>query len=186
MGVLDRLLRRRARIVIDGRPLVVVPGSGVSVHETEGRIILRVVDGWGGLGIERDENHVFDGYPDVDADRLGTMITEMLFEAREADRPERRRPISEYAAPLIAASPGRFRSHRAWQRATRYVSVSTGAGLACHRFHADLGRGAWEAVSPDDVRCAGYPQDVDLGSATTSADLGAAVLQLLEQPPIAG
>ncbi|MDT4975659.1 MAG: hypothetical protein QOG98_1417, partial [Pseudonocardiales bacterium] len=87
-----------------------------SVYEIDGRLIVRTLDRSDGLGIERDEHVQIDGFPDVAAAALGTAVAEALDRAREIARPTSWRSLSEYAQPLLAASPGRYRSYRSWQR----------------------------------------------------------------------
>ena len=114
----------------------------------------------------------------------GALIVVLLGSARVVDMPEWWPPLSEYAGPLLAAAPRRFRSHRAWQRASRHVSVELAdGGVRAVRLHADLGRGAWLPAVVDDPRHAGYPQRLDLPSPPTSTAIGEAMARLLRQPP---
>jgi hypothetical protein len=190
MGLLDRIRqfrrpggRRHTSVMVDDHAIAGIPGSGVAVYETDGRLVLRVVDGSDGLGIERDENHVVVGLDELDPRSLGELVVSLAGQAQELVRPTSWPKLSEYAAPLIASAPTRHRSYRSWQRATRYVSVSLVGQVGCTRLHADLSHGSW---IPAGGEASAFPQRIELGSSTTSDEIGSAVMQLLVEPPIAG
>ncbi len=188
MTLRDTLRRRFVRrLTIAGTTVPVPPGSGVSVYEIDGRLILRVIDGSGGLGIERSESLLVDGFPDVDAVTLGDHVVSLAADVRSVELPASSSKLSEYARPLLDVSPGRYRSYRSWQRAARRVTVTVRPdAIRLVRMHADLGRGSWRPIDPDHPRAAGHPQQTVLDLSATAAAIGAAVLDLLAQPPIAG
>ena len=90
-----------------------VPGSGVAIYEIDGRLLIRTIDGSDSLGIERNDFEVIDN--NADPEVIGRAIVEAADRAREVPRPTTWPAQSEYAAPLLAASPRRYRSYRAWQ-----------------------------------------------------------------------
>jgi hypothetical protein len=160
-----------------------VPGGGASIYEVKGRLLIRTVDGSDSLGIERNETVVIDGYPDVDAETLGRAVVAAVDQAREVPRPTTWPKLAEYAAPLLAASPGSYRSYRAWQREARHVSVTRRSKeWEIYRWRADLTRGSWgpaEAGGQDQrISAQGrLPRDAE------SAEVGTTVLALLAEAP---
>lgn len=161
-----------------------VPGSGAAVYEIDGRLLIRTIDGSDGLGIERDDVDVIDGYDDTEADILGRAIVAAVDRAGEVPRPATWRSRSDYAAPLLAASPRRYRSYRAWQRAARHVSVDCGPdGWQISRLYPDLDHGGWQPADVDDdahSRSARRRLPAD----AMPSDVGTAVLDCLQEPPL--
>jgi hypothetical protein len=95
------------------------------------------------LGIERPNITVVDGFPDLDPNVLGQTISRLLWTAREVPPPATWPSIAECAAPLLAASPKRYRSVRQWQRAARSVSIGPhDSQVIVERCRLD-GRGGW-------------------------------------------
>jgi hypothetical protein len=156
-----------------------------SIYEIDGRLLVRTLDRSDGLGIERDESTVLDGFPDLAPGAVGEAVGEALDRTVEVRRPASWRPSSECAQPLLAASPKRYRSYRAWQRAARQVSVhATLDKISVQRWHPDLSRNSW--MPPADVGrpVEDWPQEIDLPASATPEEIGAAVLDVLRQPPV--
>lgn len=158
-----------------------VPGGGAAVYEVEGRLLIRTCDGSDGLSIERDETIAIEDYPDVDADTLGCAVVAAADQALEVSRPSTWRKLSEYAAPLLAASPGKYRSYRAWQQVARYVHITrTAEAWTVTHFYPDLTSGSWlpdesENQSQSDSVQGRLPRDA------TPAEVGAMVLIALAE-----
>lgn len=156
-----------------------------AVYETDGRLLVRTVDSWGGAGIEDKHTDVVDGYPGVMPDEVGRMVRAALARCREVQAPGAWPPLREYARPLLELSPRRCRSYRSWQRAARHVNVTGKAGsVRVQRWLPDLGRGGWY-LAPSD------PQSECIYDTTVPVDAGAAVhgaavLTTLETPPLQG
>lgn len=101
-----------------------VPGGGAAVYEVERRLLIRTCDGSDGLAIERDETISIEDDLNVDEETLGCAVVAAADKALEVSRPSSWWKLSEYAAPRLAASPGKYRSYRAWQRVARYVHIT--------------------------------------------------------------
>lgn len=190
------MLRRRRSRAIEFDGSVDVPGSGVAIYEVQGRLLIRTMDGSGGLGIERLDAATIDGYPDVDTELLGQTVIDALESAREIPRPSSWTEMSDHtnrraagsnrpANPLVAASPGTYRSFRAWQRVARRVSVArTSESWTTVIWGAELSSGGWLPASGQeaDEILSGQrrvPRDA------TPAEVGEMVMHLLTYPPIA-
>lgn len=183
----DRWARRASTVMVDAHEIPLVPGGGLAVYETAGRVIVRVVDGSDGPGVERCENHVVDGYPALDPAELATTMLELAATIRSIALPDQWPSLSAYSTPLVETAPRRFRSYRSWQRATRSISVAFDRdSVRLVRMHADLARGSWLPVSDSDLRAGGFSQRADLVLPTDVSTVGAAMFGLLAQPPIAG
>lgn len=166
-----------------------VPGSGVSIHEVRGRLLIRTIDGSDGPGIERSDSDVIDGYPDVDAELLGRTVIEAMDRARTVLRPststERSEAWNRPSNPLVTSSPGTYRSFRAWQRVARRVSVArTGEGWTAEVWAAELSSGGWQPVSAQEAEEILAVQH-RLSRNASPAEVGAMVLNLLTYPPVA-
>lgn len=155
------------------------------MYEIDGRLLIRTVDRSDGLGIERDEASVIDGFPAVRAEVLGAELVAALDRTLEIPRPSSWRRLSEHAQPLLAASPVRYRSFRSWQRAARMVGVSAGPDkISVRRWHPDLARGSWMPAAGVGRPVEDWPQQIELPALASPHDLGAAVLALLSQPAL--
>jgi hypothetical protein len=155
------------------------------VSEIDGRLIVRTVDRSDGLGIERPELITTDGFPDLAASAVGELAIEALEQTREIPRPMSWPRRSEYAQPLLAASPGRYRSFRSWQRAARQVNVSASATeITLIREHPDLSRGSWGPAESVARPVDDWPQHVTLPPDASAADIGQALLAVLQQPSL--
>ncbi|MGH9124314.1 MAG: hypothetical protein ACRDZ8_06250 [Acidimicrobiales bacterium] len=71
----------------------------------DGRVLLRPVDGSGGLGIERNDTTTVDGFPGLNPRQLGEAVLVALATVWEIPRHEHWSATSAYAAPLLSASP---------------------------------------------------------------------------------
>jgi hypothetical protein len=155
------------------------------VYEIEGRLLIRTVDMSDGLGMERDDISTLDGFPGVAAAAVGATVVAALDRTREIPRPTSWRRRSEYSQPLLAASPSRYRSYRAWQRAARYVGVHAGPdGISVTRWHPDLSRGSWEPAEDVGRPVDGWPQEIKLPATASEDEIGGAVIELLGQPSL--
>lgn len=160
-----------------------VPGSGAAIYEIDGRLLIRTIDGSDSLGIERDDVQVID----IDADRevIGRAIIEAADRAREIPRPTTWPTQSEHAASLLAASPRHFRSYRAWQRAARYVGVHARPDRwHVQRWYPDLNRGGWQPPDETD-QSESHGATRLLPLSASPSDIGAEVIALLHEPPLA-
>jgi hypothetical protein len=178
--------------------LVVVPWGGrdrrsggqvqvrsAAVSEIDGRLIVRTVDRSGGLGIERSELVTMDGFPDLAPAAVGGLVVKALEQTREVPRPTSWPRLSEFARPLLVASPGRYRSFRSWQRAPRQVSVHASADeISLTREHPDLDRGSWMSADAVARPVEDWPQHITLLVGASPEDIGHAVLAILQQPSL--
>lgn len=155
------------------------------VSEIDGRLIVRTVDQSDGLGIERPELVTMDGFPDLAPSVVGDAVITALEQTREIPRPTSWPRLSDYAQPLLAASPGHYRSFRSWQRAARQVSVHASATeISVTREHPDLGRGSWMPAKTVARPVEDWPQRITLPLGGSPEDIGHAVLAVLQQPSL--
>ncbi|MFI6504944.1 hypothetical protein [Nonomuraea typhae] len=145
------------------------------MDEIGGRLLLRVEDGCDGLGAERTDTHVIDGYPEINADDLGRTIIGLAATAEEVPRPSVWPDLSEYSKPLLSLSF--IRSFRQWQRSARCVRVvPLPAEWHVERWIPELGKGSWSP--PPDSAVIVLPAEPE------PLDLGEAVLTALHEPPL--
>jgi hypothetical protein len=160
-----------------------VPGSGVAIYEIDGRLLIRTIDGSDSLGIERNDFEVIDN--NADPEVIGRAIVEAADRAREVPRPTTWPAQFEYAAPLPAASPRHFRSYRAWQRAARYVHVQARPDhWHLQRWYPDLNRAGWQPSDETD-QSGSHRAARRLPPSANPSDIGAEVIALLHEPPLA-
>lgn len=153
------------------------------VYEIDGRLLIRTVNNCGGAGIEDGSTVVVDGYPTIAPDELGQTVQAALDRCRDVPMPSSWPPMRDYARPFLELSPRRYRSYRAWQRATRSVFVQANAdSVRVQRQFPELGRGAWRpaATQADDT----WTYEVVVTADAGTAALGSAVLKVLEAPPL--
>lgn len=154
-----------------------------AVYEINGRLLVCTVDSWGGAGVENKPTVAVDGYPDVTPDKVGQIVQAALAQCREVQPPQPWPPPREYARPFLELSPRRYRSYRSWQRAARFVSVDVEAGsMLVQRWLPDLGRGGWSPVPADPP--SEWTYETVIPAEAGSAVVGAAVLTVLEAPPL--
>lgn len=164
-------------------------GSGVHVYEVDSRILVRAVDGSDRMGIERDDQLAVDGYPEISAADLGRTVLDVAATVVEVPRPTSWPTRREYALLFITASPRRYRSWRQWQMAARSVSVHAGQReWELERMQPDLGRGGWLPVTRNrgELSNDGWPQKEAVPFDAPPQEMGAALLRLLEEPPMRG
>jgi hypothetical protein len=158
--------------------------QAAKVFEIDGRLIIRTVNETPeGIGVVDDESVVLDGFPEVPVNLIGKAVKDALRRCRTVPRPNPWPLRSEFAAPLLALSPKRYRSYRAWLRASREATVrKTPNGLFVERLYPDLATGTRSSTGY--LPGYGYQRTVQLQRNASAMLVGAAIVRVLQQPPV--